>query len=92
MNLFETDEKAEIARNAAFILETPKYSCPLNRDFGLNALFLDAPANKAMAAMRAEIAEQVEKLEPRVKVAAISFGTDPADGIIRPRLTLEFLI
>lgn len=37
MNLFETNEKAEIKRNVEFLLSTYKFSCPMSRNFGLEA-------------------------------------------------------
>lgn len=90
MKLFLDDETEEILRNVNVILETPKYSCPLNRDFGLEAVFIDAPTETAKAAIRAEIAEQIEKYEPRAKVTAISFVVDPEKDILKPKVTLEF--
>ena len=47
INLFETDEKAEIKRNVEFLLSTYKYSCPMSRNFGLAARFIDKPNSRA---------------------------------------------
>ena len=88
IELFTTKDK-EIERNVRVILETYKYSCPLCRDLGLNALFLDEPTEKAKSLMRAEIMSQIEKFEPRAQVLAISFETDHAEGIVKPIVTLR---
>lgn len=88
MKLFLDDETEEILRNVNIILETSKYSCPLNRDLGLNATFIDDPTETAKAAIRAEIAEQIEKYEPRAKVTAISFEEEQDKGIIKPKILL----
>lgn len=90
MTLFPDNEAEEITRNINIIIATPKGFCPLNRDLGLDAVFLDMPTNKAKAAMRSEIVEQIEKYEPRAKVKSITFEADALDGVIKPRITLEF--
>ena len=73
INLFETDEKAEIKRNVAFILSTYKFSCPMARDFGLAATFIDKPNRQAESIARDEIIEALKKYEPRAEIDEISF-------------------
>ena len=73
MNLFETDEKAEIKRNVAFILSTYKFSCPMTRDFGLEAKFIDKPNRQAESITRDEIEQAVKEYEPRAEIDEISF-------------------
>ena len=73
MNLFETDEKAEIRRNVAFLLSTYKYSCAMARDFGLEAKFIDKPNMQAESIARDEIIEALKKYEPRAEIDEISF-------------------
>lgn len=73
INLFETDEKAEIKRNVAFILSTYKFSCPMARDFGLAAAFIDKPNRQAESIARDEIIEALKKYEPRAEIDEISF-------------------
>lgn len=81
----------EIAQNVRTILTTPKYSVPLDREFGLNATMLDAPAPLAKARLTAEIVEAVQRYEPRVKVERVTFEGDGAEGILRPKVRLKIV-
>lgn len=73
MNLFETDENAEIRRNVAFLLSTYKYSCAMARDFGLAAIFIDKPNARAESIARDEIEQALKTYEPRAEIDEISF-------------------
>lgn len=87
MNLFETDEKAEIKRNIAFLLSTYKYSCPMARNFGLEAAFIDKPSIMAESIARDEIIEAVRKYEPRAEVDEVTFTYD--NGKMYPVVKLK---
>lgn len=87
MNLFETDEKAEIKRNVAFLLSTYKYSCPMARNFGLEAKFIDKPNIMAESIARDEIIEAVRKYEPRAEVDEVTFTYD--NGKMYPVVKLK---
>ena len=63
----------EIAQNVKTICTTAKYSVPMDRNFGVNANFLDRPTPKAKAQIQAEIIQAIRKYEPRCKVKKISF-------------------
>ena len=73
MNLFETDENAEIRRNVEFLLSTYKYSCPMYRNFGLAAIFIDKPNSRAESIARDEIEQAIKEYEPRAEIDEISF-------------------
>ena len=73
MNLFETDENAEIRRNVEFLLSTYKYSCPMYRNFGLAAIFIDKPNARAESIARDEIEQAIKEYEPRAEIDEISF-------------------
>ena len=73
MNLFETDESAEIRRNVEFLLSTYKYSCPMYRNFGLAARFIDKPNSRAESIARDEIEQAIKEYEPRAEIDEISF-------------------
>lgn len=73
INLFETDENAEIRRNVEFLLSTYKFSCPMARDFGLEAKFIDKPNRQAESIARDEIEQAVKTYEPRAEIDEISF-------------------
>ena len=73
MNLFEIDENAEIRRNVEFLLSTYKYSCPMYRNFGLAAIFIDKPNRQAESIARDEIEQAIKEYEPRAEIDEISF-------------------
>ena len=66
----------EIAQNVKTICTTPKYSVPLDREFGVDADFLDRPTPKAKAQIQTEIIQAIRKYEPRCKVVKIIFDED----------------
>lgn len=70
----------------ATILTTAKYSVPMDRDFGLDATFIDEPSPRGMALLRSEIFEAINKYESRVKILNISFekSEDANDDKIYP--------
>ncbi|MCG8639137.1 MAG: GPW/gp25 family protein [Desulfobacterales bacterium] len=82
--------KAEIVQNVAVILSTIKGTVPLDREFGISAGFLDKPMPVAQALMAGEIAAEVEKQEPRVKVTTVDFlETGRAmDGVLLPKVSI----
>ncbi len=43
-------ELQEILQNVRTICTTAKYSVPLDREFGINGVFVDEPVNRAKAA------------------------------------------
>ena len=77
----------EIAQNVRTICTTLKYSVPLDRNFGVDADFLDRPTPKARAKIQTEIIQAVRKYEPRCKVVKIGFQ-ESLDG----ELTLKVRI
>lgn len=87
INLFETDENAEIRRNVAFLLSTYKYSCAMARDFGLAAIFIDKPNARAESIARDEIEQALKTYEPRAEIDEISFTYK--DGKMYPVIKLK---
>ena len=73
INLFETDENKEIRRNVEFLLSTYKYSCPMSRNFGLAAAFIDKPNRQAESIARDEIEQVIREYEPRAEIDEIIF-------------------
>ncbi|MBQ8691698.1 MAG: GPW/gp25 family protein [Synergistaceae bacterium] len=78
----------EVAQNVRTILTTQKYSVPLDRNFGLNAVMLDKPMPRARAALQAEIYNAIRKYEPRCKVLHIGFEAD-LDGKLVPKVRIK---
>lgn len=72
------------------LLSTRKGSVPLDRDFGITWDYVDLPMPEAMPYMIAEIACQLEKYVPRIRVRDIRFlSDDPLEGILQPTVTVE---
>lgn len=65
------------------ILCTPKWSVPLDRDFGVDFSALDKPIEVAKALLSSEIVTAISEYEPRVEITEIDF-TAEEDGILMP--------
>lgn len=81
-------EQEEILQNVRAIISTVKYSVPLDREFGLDATFLDRPMAVAQAAISSEILRAVRRYEPRATITAISFTGDE-DGKMVPKVEVS---
>lgn len=82
-------ELAEILQNVRTILSTPKFSVPLNREFGITAAWLDDPLPIAQARLTAEIITEVPRWEPRVKVTQVTFIESGQEGILIPNVKVR---
>ncbi len=80
----------EVVQNVRTICTTSKYSVPMDRLFGVDAVMLDRPTPRAMAAMQAEIVQAIRKYEPRCKVKRVSFDGD-LDGRLNVKVRIEIL-
>ena len=80
----------EVIQNVRTICSTPKYSVPLDRLFGVNAVIVDRPTPKAIAEMQAELVQAIRKYEPRCRVKKVSFDGD-IDGKLTARVRIEIL-
>ena len=74
--IFPNSELEEIAQNILAIILTPKYSVPLDRDFGIDYNLLDAQISANQARITAEIVAAVHTFEPRAKVVEVLFNSD----------------
>lgn len=82
-----------IVQNVKIVLATQKGTVFLDRDFGVDGDVVDDPANVAMQRLRAGVAREVERQEPRVRVREIDI-LDPgaaaaSDGTLVPRVLVE---
>lgn len=75
----------EILQNCSTILSTSKFSVPLDRDFGVNANYVDAPLLSAKAKAESEIFAALKKYEPRVTVKQITWRSN-AEGVLRAKV------
>lgn len=81
-------EVEEILQNVRTILSTIKGSVPLDRDFGVDASYLDRPINVAKAMLSSEIIKAIRNYEPRVTITAVDF-TANLDGILKPKIEVS---
>lgn len=101
-NIFEVDMRRKqgirvgatgidgLEQEIRMLLSTRKGSVPLDRNFGLTWDYVDLPMPEAMPYMISEIAGQLEKYVPRIKVRDIVFKSDdPLEGILQPTVTVE---
>jgi len=79
--------RREILRNVRTILTTPVGTCPLYREFGIDASILDEPTDVAQNLMAVEIMDAVERWEPRVQVTEVTFEAN-LDGQLRTKVVL----
>lgn len=85
IELFPKDRTAEILQNISIIISTPKFSVPLDREFGTNQEYIDMSTNIAQPKIIIEIADAIEKYEPRAEVKEVNFRVDEsAEGKIVP--------
>ena len=84
----DTPERDEITRNVRTILRTPKGSCPLYRDFGVeHPEIVDLPADVAKNYMAVAVTEAVERFEPRVRVLEVRFPAGE-DGSVKAEVVI----
>lgn len=88
VNFAPDTEVEEILQNVRVILSTIKGSVPLDRDFGVDASYLDKPINVAKAMLSSEIIKAVRAYEPRVTITAVDF-TANLDGTLKPKIEVR---
>ena len=79
----------EILQNVAFILATPIMSCPLDREFGVDYSFIDAPIDVAKARFTASIVEAITIFEPRVIIEEVVISGDGLHGKLTPKVKVR---
>lgn len=92
ISLNETDTTKSILQNVAIILRTVKGSCPMYRDFGIDATLIDRPIPAAKVLLFSQIREAIEEYEPRVRVTSVDFDTqDEMQGALTPVVEVEII-
>ena len=82
----------EVAQNVRVIINTPKGTVPLDRDFGLDFTVLDRPMPVAKALMEVDIVDQVGTYEPRARVLEVKWLRDDAlamDGSVQCQVLID---
>lgn len=89
INLAPQTVQDEVLQNIKMIIENPKFSVPLNRDFGLAQEFLDKPLQAAQAMLVADVIEAVDKYEPRAEIKSVILKRGEKPGRYVPILEVE---
>src|SRR5215475_13652926 len=79
---------AEVFQNVKYILLTTVYSVPLDREFGIDANWVDKPMNVAEYMIAQETALKIHLYEPRARFRDISFTAD-IDVKLSPNITID---
>ena len=74
----------EVVQNIRMILSSMFFEVPYAREFGLNAVYLDAPIQRAEALTRADIIKQIKRYEPRAKVEYVNMDGSVIEGKTTP--------
>lgn len=91
INLAPKTIEEEILQNVAMIISTPKFSVPLDRDFGISQRFVDMPIQTARAVLISEVLDAVERSEPRVKVKSVTFELGNIPGKLNPIVEVNII-
>lgn len=85
INFAPTTEAEEILQNVRTIISTPKFSVPLDREFGIDCSVLDRPMPVAQAQLASDIITAIKDYEPRASVSGITYEAT-IDGNLRPKV------
>lgn len=85
INFAPATEAEEILQNVRTIISTPKFSVPLDREFGIDCSVLDRPMPVAQAQLASDIITAIKEYEPRASVSGITYETT-IDGNLRPKV------
>lgn len=92
INLNEADYTKSILQNVSIILRTIKGSCPMYRDFGIDATLIDRPIPAAKVLLFSQVREAIEEYEPRVRVTSVDFDTQgEMQGKLIPVVEVEII-
>lgn len=79
----------EVIQNIAVILDLIQKSCPMFRDGGLPGDLLGRPMPVVENILIGSIYDQIEELEPRAILAAVTFEQNELTGEMIPIIELE---
>nr|DAL24366.1 MAG TPA_asm: lysozyme [Caudoviricetes sp.] len=79
----------EIDRGLQFLLQTPKGSYPLDREFGIDFSFLDKPAPVAANLLAADLKDVIPAMDPRVELDRVEMKRDDLNGKLLPTIYLR---
>lgn len=82
---------AEVLQNVATIISSVVHSCPMDRDFALDASLLDRPMPVVQTLLKSRIIAAVNKYEPRAAITSITFSGSGVDGVLRPKVKVKII-
>ena len=91
INFAPQTQAEEIIQNVITICSTLKYTVPMDRELGVEGIFLDEAVNRSRAKYTQEIMLAVRKFEPRADITRITFEGD-LDGNVYPHLWIKFTL
>ena len=81
-------EVQEILQNVLTVCTTAKYSVPMDRELGIDGVFVDDPVSEVKASYTQEVVKAVRKFEPRARISRVEFSGD-TDGKVYPRVYVK---
>ncbi|WP_339271430.1 GPW/gp25 family protein [Paenibacillus sp. FSL K6-1330] len=75
----------ELNQNITCIIETVVGSVPLFRDFGIDQIDVDAPANMVQSQLTNKIISAIQEYEPRVVVDSVTYDINE-NGEVKPNV------
>ena len=88
VNFSPANEAEEILQNVITICTTPKYSVPMDREFGIDGEVIDMPINSVKSRYTQEVVKAVRTFEPRALITRVEFSAG-TDGQVYPRLFVK---
>ena len=79
----------EILQNVRMIISTPKYSVPLDREFGVDATLVDKPMSIARSKIAVDLIDAIRRYEPRVDVTGVEFTGYALSGKLVPKVKVR---
>lgn len=79
----------EVLQNVRVVITTRIGTVMLDRKFGLDFSFLDAPQNKAQLMIVQQMCQGLTNFEPRVRFSNIQFGIDPVTYAMNVTLAIN---
>ena len=83
-------EVQEILQNVITICTTAKYSVPMDREFGIDGVFVDDPVSEVRAVYTQEVVMAVRKFEPRARISRVDFAGD-LNGKVCPKVYVKIV-
>ena len=90
IKIIPSSEIEEILQSVLMILLTEKYTVPMDREFGVDARFIDAPVNR-QSQLTAAVAQAIRTFEPRARLKKVNFGGDMVAGQIISSVSIEIV-